>query len=354
MHAFPASHQPSRRSPGAVCGALIAAVACGLACTVAAANPASAAPPAAPRPGTAPVPAAPPADVSPVRVAIAFTTPEAGAFAGLYVRGTNGQVYRRDFHIGADAPRGGWVPLTGVVASGPAAAADGGNTGVEVVAARSTAGTLLVRSRSSENSGSWRDLGGALTSAPALASTPEPEPGQTSTTVAAVARGTDGSAWLMLRRFGRWTRWLGLGGVFTSAPSVEVVGDELRVFGRGANGNVYSRRLQLWGTPVTIWQLTGPPTTSAVAPVNITAGTEAYAYRGAGNRLYWYIGNSINLGGNLTSAPDALLVATHSPGTQPDGGDGETPLLMIVARGADNAYWMNTNGTWRSLGGQAR
>jgi hypothetical protein len=220
--------------------------------------------------------------------------------------------------------------------SGPAATADGGNTGVEVLAARSTRGTLLIRSVAAGSPvGGWRDLSGGLSSAPALASTFESEPGEISTTVAAVMRGNDGSAWLMLRRFGAWTRWLGLGGFFTSAPSVAVIGSELRLFGRGGNGYVYSRRVQLWGTPITPWQLTGPLTTSAVGPPEVPAPTEAYAYRGAGNQLYWYNGTSTNLGGIITSAPDALTSS------------------IIVARGADNALWMNLDGTWRSLGGQA-
>jgi hypothetical protein len=102
--------------------------------------------------------------------------------------------------------------------------------------------------------------------------------------------------------------------------------------------------VRLWGTPISPWQQTGPVTTSAVGPASTVPGTEAYAYRGAANRLYWHVGMSVNLGWVITSAPDTLAA------TQPDTGD---PLTMIVARGADNALWMNTNGTWRSLGGKA-
>lgn len=279
-----------------------------------------------------PAAAAAPPDVSPVKVAAS----RLGGGHAVFVRGTDGRIWWRTVEVFGDpAYSTSWRPLPGVTASGPDVVQV---AGAELwLAARSTTSNLLVRPQSGATFGGWQNLGGIITSAPVLMV----EAG--TARIWAFARGNDGAVWYRVRGGdGVWAPWSTIGGRLTSAPDAVYYGfgtPDIVVQGRGLDGVVRSRSLNLSSGVWTPWQQGSEHTTSATSTVRSDVVFRIMYWRGPSNQVLSIVdGPSPNdLGGIATSAPDASY-----------GGE------VVAVRGTDNALWARVNGApWRSLGGRA-
>jgi hypothetical protein len=192
----------------------------------------------------------------------------------------------------------------------------------------------------------WASLGGALTTAPGIASV-------AANKFAVVGRGTDGAIWERVYDGSTWSEWASLGGYAWSNASIEA--DNVA----GAWRYVVS----VVGTDLSVWQV---PTASMTArPLGSWSSARSFSGHGLGNAntsaAFWSpkalstAGGDhavflvdpahnwgVGLGGNLTS--------TASVTRQPDGS------VLVFARGADRALWMisydaSGAGTWTSLSG---
>lgn len=143
---------------------------------------------------------------------------------------------------------------------------------------------------------------------------------------------------------GQWTGWQDLGGALTSAPAVASWGaNRLDVFARGIDNTLQ----HIWydGTWHK-WESLGGKLTSAPTVASWEAGRLDIFARTTGNTMIhkWFASgwsNWENLGGGLTSAPTAASWGKSR--------------LDVFARGKDNALWHKYfNGKWsgwESLGG---
>ena len=276
-----------------------------------------------------PATAAPPPDVTPVKVAAT----RIGEGHAVYVRGTDGRLYWRTVEeFTAPGYSTAWRALPGgTVGSGPDAVQEGGE--LVWLAARATNGNLLVRRQDGTSFGSWVNLGGVITTAPAMAL-------QSSTgDLWAFARGGDGAVWYRIRGgSGVWSPWQSLGGIVTAAPDPVVGTDDgvLRVFARGGDGTLYRRVWQPPGGPGGWgpWERIGVPINSATSSDGSDVVSFATHFRGANRHVYLLIDTGTrDLGGIATSAPDGTY-----------GGE------VVAVAGTDRALYARTD-TWRRLGG---
>lgn len=277
-------------------------------------------------------------DISPVAVAAARTT--LGTTLA-FVRGTDGALY---VVTGTSAGFGGYRRIPAGTRSGPAAVSwDGRRVDLFVVGTdralwhTSTVVDSLGRPTTFAR---WDSLGGALTTAPAVASH---APGR----LLVSARGTDGALWSRTWNGTRWSSWSGLGGRAISAPAVDVLdATTYRALVVGSDGAVWQKRLSANGAGLTSWTSTGVRSSFAPA-ASATAGwsraIRAIATsRGDGVRQVWANGSVHDIGGVVTSAV-ALAEAGNT-------------TTWTFARGSDNALWANRatssgGSSWQRVGG---
>lgn len=169
--------------------------------------------------------------------------------------------------------------------------------------------------------GSWNDLGGTITSAPACTS-------WSSTRIDCVARGQDLNIYHKYwTSTGSWSSWTSLGGVLTSAPAITSRGvNRLDVFARGTNNALY---IKSWnGFSWSSWvSLDGELSSSPACTASNSTSLDCFA-RGRNGRLWqrsWTQAGGwqdwTDRGGVLTSAPS---VSSRQSGR-----------LDVFARGGD-------------------
>ena len=278
-----------------------------------------------------------PTDISPVGVAAVRTS--AGAVTA-FVRGTDGAVWQ------TSAAGGAFPPLSRIestIVGGPAAVSPfAGRIDLFAVGPDRA---LWHAYTSTDAQGRptafspWENLGGFLTTSPAVASA--------GGRLEISARGAEGALWSIAWTGSAWSPWQPDGGVAISAPAVEVAGGGYRVLVVGADGAVWNRQLSAAGVPVSDWSPTG--TTSATAPAVSATSADALAPgvlavgSGSGLRQVWPGGRVVDLGGIVTSAPAVAGVAATSAWT--------------FARGADQALWVDVvtgsgaSSAWSRIGG---
>ncbi|WP_245837321.1 DUF346 domain-containing protein [Virgibacillus phasianinus] len=144
-----------------------------------------------------------------------------------------------------------------------------------------------------------------------------------------------------------WSAWENLGGTLTSSPAVASwQSNRLDVFGRGTGQNLYHK---WWdGNRWSGWENLGGTLTSAPAAVSWGPNRIDVFTRGTDQSLYhkWWDGNRWsdweNLGGSLTSAPAVSSRRSNQ--------------LDVFVRGTNQRLYMRTwNGSrwgdWQDLGG---
>jgi peptidoglycan/xylan/chitin deacetylase (PgdA/CDA1 family) len=161
------------------------------------------------------------------------------------LRGTNGQAYLRQ-RVGSRW--GSWQSLGGLLAPlAPAVAATAG--GALTVAAVAADGALQVRTRSPAGTWSvWQRVGGVVNADLSGCATAD------RTRLAVALRGTDQRARVVVGNAAgtSWTGWTNLGGVLTSGPAITANGTTLEVFGVGTDNRLH-RDTATDGTLVTGW-----------------------------------------------------------------------------------------------------
>ena len=248
---------------------------------------------------------------------------------GAVVEGTDHGLWYRPLN-------GAWQSLGGWVQYGPAAVSDGTTSYVFAVG---SGGDLFYRSDSGLGWSRWMPLGGYLTSGPAAASL---GPGH----VRVFARGAGGDLWSRELSPGTttWSSWTPLGGYLTAPPTATADSAQSTVVVRvrGLDGAVYEQSLAD-GAGATAYQRVGVIACSALAlDPRVAAGDPT---RGA------YVDSrgapAVLQGSQVTSFGGAL---TSTPAVSFSGGG-----YLVAGRGTDNALWIydgRTGGSgWRSLGG---
>lgn len=170
----------------------------------------------------------------------------------------------------------------------------------------------------------WEDLGGVLTSAPAVSS-------WQANRVDVFARGQNLAMWHKYWSATRWSDWEDIGGSFTSAPAaVSWSPNRIDIFGRGQNQNLWHKYWDTlrWGD----WEdLGGGPITSGPAAASTGVNRLEVFARGQENQLLFRTWNGSrwtqwqSLGGIITSEPAAVSW----------GGN----RLDVFARGQNNHLW---------------
>ena len=187
----------------------------------------------------------------------------------------------------------------------------------------------------------WEDLGGILTSAPAVSS-------WQSNRLDVFGRGQNNALWHKWWDGRSWSGWEDLGGILTSAPTAVSWGsNRIDVFGRGQNNALWHK---WWdGRSWSNWEDLGGILTSAPAVSSWSANRLDVFARGQNNALWhkWWDGRSWSIwedlgGGSISSGPAAASTGTNR--------------LEIFARGQRNELLFRTwNGNrwsgWQSLGG---
>jgi hypothetical protein len=254
----------------------------------------------------------------------------------LFTKGTNNALLWQHW----DGSR--WSAATslgGVLTSSPAVASSGTNR-IDVFV-RGTDGALW--QRTTTNGGAtwtaWTSLGGQLP-----AGTGPGACSWGSGRLDVFVQGTNGA--LYHKGSGAWSNWENLGGKLTSSPAVASSGtNRIDVFVRGTDGAPYQRS---WtGTRWSSWaaldgliaQGTGPAACSwgsGRLDVFVQGTNGALYHKGSGAWSNWE-----NLGGKLTSSPAAAAASS-------------TSRIDVFVRGTDYSLWQKTynNGWsgWISLG----
>ena len=186
----------------------------------------------------------------------------------------------------------------------------------------------------------WEDLGGVLTSAPAVSSW---QPNR----LDVFARGQNQALWHIYWDGARWSGWEDLGGTLTSAPAAVSWGqNRIDVFGRGQNNALWHK---WWdGTRWSNWEDLGGTLTSAPAVASWDSNRLDVFARGQNNALWhkWWDGTRWSdwedLGGTLTSAPAAV---SWGPNRIDVFGRGQNQSLW-------HKYWNGARWSdWEDLGG---
>jgi SpoIID/LytB domain protein len=278
-------------------------------------------------------------DISPVGVAAVRTS---GGNVLAFVRGTDGALWV------TTATNGVFFPFRRIPAgtrSGPAAVtANGSRIDLFVVGTdRALWHTVTTVDGAGQPTtfSAWESLGGALTTAPAAASS-------SSGRLIVSARGTDGSVWSRTYD-GGWNPWQNTGGAAVSAPAIDVVdANTYRVLIIGTDGTAWAREVAAaGGAAVSAWSFVGQY--SATAPGASGNAWWARSIRavgyssGSGVRQIWGTGEVVNIGGAVTSGLALVEFGTTSTWT--------------LARGTDRALWLNivtgsgASSTWYRVGG---
>jgi len=151
----------------------------------------------------------------------------------------------------------------------------------------------------------WEDLGGVLTSAPAVSS-------WQSNRLDVFGRGQNNALWHKWWDGSSWSGWEDLGGILTSAPAAVSWGpNRIDVFGRGQNNRLWHK---WWdGSKWSGWEdLGGGTIMSGPAAASTGANRLEVFARGANNQLLLRTWNGRRwsgwqtLGGQLTSEPAAV------------------------------------------------
>ena len=173
---------------------------------------------------------------------------------------------------------------------------------------------------------------------------------QAANSVNLFVNGTDGALWWEHWDGQTWGTWKSLGGGLTSAPAaVSRSAGKIDVFVRGTDGALWSKNTTDGGTSWSSWYKIGGQLLSGTGPTAYAWGSNQIGWlvTGTNHALYhmWNDGTMHgweNLGGYLTSSPAA---------TSPTTGD-----IDVFGRGGDGAVWWKTYYTgwksWTSLGGQ--
>jgi hypothetical protein len=174
------------------------------------------------------------------------------------------------------------------------------------------------------NWSNWEDLGGILTSAPAVSSWQVNR-------LDVFARGQNQALWHIYWDGSRWSNWEDLGGVLTSAPAAVSWGpNRIDVFGVGQNQALWHK---YWdGSRWSDWEdLGGGPITSGPAAASTGANRLELFARGQQNQLLFRTWNGNrwsgweSLGGVITSEPAAVSWGRNR--------------LDVFARGQNNHLW---------------
>ncbi|MDF2615190.1 MAG: hypothetical protein K0S71_2976 [Clostridia bacterium] len=187
----------------------------------------------------------------------------------------------------------------------------------------------------------WEDLGGILTSAPAVSS-------WQANRLDVFGRGQNNALWHKWWNGSRWSEWEDLGGVLTSAPAAVSWGrNRIDAFGRGQNNALWHK---WWdGSSWSGWEDLGGVLTSAPAAASWGSNRIDVFGRGQNNALWhkWWDGSSWSewedLGGVLTSAPAAVSWGRNR--------------IDVFGRGQNNSLWHkwwdgSSWSEWEDLGGR--
>ena len=240
------------------------------------------------------------------------------------------------------------TPTTVPIASGPGASYRKGTSILDVFA-MGNSNNLLHRMWTGQAGWSnWVDLGGNITSEPAVIS-------RTAATINVFAKGTSSN--LLHRSFTNnigWSSWEDLGGSIASAPAVASRGqDYLNVFARSTTNTLVNLPWTggVSGTGWGTWQDLGGSIVDGPAAVSRQSISINVFARGPGNTLKhvswsdgWGWSTWEDLGGSITSSP-AVISRVYT-------------TMNIFARGASNQLmhlgWNGSAGgwgTWEDLGG---
>jgi len=200
--------------------------------------------------------------------------------------------------------------------------------------------------------GSWKSLGGALTSSPAAAS-------RSAGKIDVFVRGTDGALWSRATANGgtSWSNWYKIGGQLLAGtgPAAYEWGDaRIGVFVTGTNRALYHIWYDASG-PWSRWQNLGGALTSSPAATSPASGVIDVSVRGGDGAVWWdhyngtWSGWSTPLGGSLGG-----LTPVNSAPAACSWGAGR---LDVFVQGIDGALWHKgyTGGKWygwQSLGGK--
>jgi hypothetical protein len=169
----------------------------------------------------------------------------------------------------------------------------------------------------------WENLGGVLTSEPAAVSW---GPNR----IDCFVRGTDNAMWHKWWNGSAWSGWENLGGILTSGPAVcSWAPNRLDCFVRGTDNAMWHK---WWnGSAWVGWEKLGGVLTSSPAAVSWGPNRIDTFVRGTDNAMWhkWWNGSAWsgweNLGGVLTSAPGAVSWGSNR--------------IDTFVRGTDNAMW---------------
>jgi len=186
----------------------------------------------------------------------------------------------------------------------------------------------------------WEDLGGILTSAPAVAS-------WQANRLDVFGRGQNQALWHKWWDGSRWSNWEDLGGILTSAPGAVSWGpDRIDVFGVGQNQSLWHK---WWdGSRWSQWEDLGGILTAAPTVASWQANRLDVFGVGQNQSLWhkWWNGSRWsqweNLGGILTSAPAAV---SWGPNRIDVFGRGQNQSLWHIWW--DGSRWSD----WEDLGG---
>lgn len=232
-----------------------------------------------------------------------------------------------------------WEDLGGILTSGPAVASWAPNR-LDVFG-RGQNNALWHKWWDGSRWSEWEDLGGVLTSSPAAVSW---GPNR----IDVFGRGQNNALWHKWWNGSSWSQWEDLGGVLTSDPAVASwAPNRLDVFGRGQNNALWHK---WWdGTRWSEWEDLGGIITTAPAAVSWGPNRIDVFARGQNQSLWHLYWNGVRWsawedlgGGTITSAPAAASTGPNR--------------LEVFARGRNNELLYRTwNGTrwsdWQSLGG---
>ncbi|MEO6468847.1 MAG: glucosaminidase domain-containing protein [Acidimicrobiia bacterium] len=239
----------------------------------------------------------------------------------LFVRGDNGALWHQRSNYGVWY---GWesfgAPPVGLAADDPAAVAP--TSGQIDVFVRGNDNHLWHRLYDGTTLQPWEDLGGSISSGPAVAS-------WAADRLDLFARGPAGDLLHRFRIGTSWSAWESLGGGLVGTPAaVSWAADRVDVFVRGTDNQLWQR---VWNS--TSWsgwipqggQLRSGPAVASWAPGRLdvfVAGTDAQLWHNYFDGQ-WHAYNP--LGGTLTSAPSAVSWAKSR--------------IDVFARGTDSQSW---------------
>lgn len=207
--------------------------------------------------------------------------PGTGGQVSVALVGSTGHVYSAAYARGAGAVT--FTDIGGAGTSAPAVAA----APTEVsVAVRGGDGALWLRSYAGGGWGSWRSLGGLLGGAPALGYGPDGR-------LLAAIVGADGQAYQRVRTGTGWSAWQPLGGGLVGAPALatDPATGRLVLLGRGGDGAVWWRRgagTGGWGAWTSLGgQVAAPPAAAGTPGTALTVLGE-----GLTGRTYRLVGGA--------------------------------------------------------------